>query len=534
MRRLASLYVTSLLLLRCSTEAPGPRDGGSGADSAAEPRLLALEGAPSAILSPAALLPLTFRVTDQRGAPVGGALVRLSLLGVVGDGSLDTQRGTTDSSGRLHAQLRTPSAHTRFALRAQTEAARDFQLELQVGSDQVGSLRVRAVYAGARSPRTLTADLLAVGGCDAATPVVLYTARVPSTSGQVTFTGLVAGDSFDVRGRSLGTGDALVARGCVRTPVVTPNQEAALELPLADLPLSFQGRYQLVLRADLGATTRDWASQWTSAARRTLGAATEESAFLLEALARSVEALDGSAGRQAFSNALAGPVGAQARTLLGAGTPAVSALGTVSTQLESAVRNPTLTLLWTVRSSSSETVAQGVTSQVTIDPTTPELASDDVTIPLGTSGVLECGAGASDRIALRTAGLRFPMPTLLDAAQAALASRIGVTSLAEVANLAVPCAALATLLSSSGGSCGEACLRSSCVAAVASLAEAWRGSVSGTGLDRSSVNLAFTGIGIAQSGTSLVATARAQQFQGQFSDRGGEAVGGTFALSRAP
>lgn len=518
-------------MAHCSDPAPTPSDAGSDRPDAAS---CTVSLTPSEAQHPAAGERVSF--TARVSPPGAASELRFALVGDALDGSLSVTRASLAPDGTAVTELTAPSTSASFRVRASARCGSDAFVEVSVGERGFGMLLAEAVYRGARTPERLSVGLyramdcvsLSTAGPDRAT-------EVPLPGGAVRFGELPAGIDYVVRGLALGAGGVELAAACAGPARVMANATARATLVFADAPLRLAPRYDLSLAFDLSSTAAASATRWLTPVTNDLTTAGGDAALLGNAVSLAVASAaapetrdrDRAAFEAAWSgglaatfstqlarrDALVGPVFARVATSSGAVAAMVRARAVASVAIDDPAR-------FTV---------DGV--RFTLDPETPDVRGDDVEVPTTATARLRVAAGLGDTFSVDVDGFPVPWNALARSALNAWLSRQGVSSAGEYAAVSV-CPVLVPIVREVAGRCDDACVTAACRGALTALGTRFESAVTTLEPLRSLVDLRFTGVPRASTGTLSVESLTGLA-TGGFREETSTSVAATTALARS-
>lgn len=509
-----SLTLLFLGLCGCA-EAPGARaPSGDAAMTACE---LRFADEPGLVLGPSDARDVVARVSPPRGVNV-----RFAIVGTALDASLNRTAAASGADGVTQVRLTAPSSAAGFQLRASADCGGEALLDVSVDARGTGAIDVNTLYRGNRGPSGLTVDLLRAESCDgAATSAVERSATLAPPGGVVQFGGLMEGTSYTVRATATGVARAVLADACAGPFRVQPGERRPINLLFTDRPSALGSSYSLDLAFDLGDAAANSAGSWLAAPRSQISAAGGEALVFLpelaDAVAASVPAELRAAARATLVTALEGELGARIDDLLlrrsariddalfrlteqtAAGLARVRVRGTLSAPL----------------AEESDWRGSGVTA--VLDPGTPEVDADDVSVTLDEAFSARLSRSGAETIVGSINGLPMPYARLARRTLSEVVRRFGAATTGEFVALTT-CPVLATAVSSVAALCGEGCVLAACRQSADRLGRSFEDAVAGASAERATVDLRFAAPGRVAPGTlriERIETLMAGRFQNE-------------------
>ena len=245
----------------CGLSDPHPTlDAGLPTDAPMVPRrLLTVEGATSLTLAPLAETTLRFRVADEAGGPVEGAVVSFALDGLPRSSTLRQVSGTTDAAGIVWVALVAGPEATTFRLRATTSSAAPAVVDVSVGTE-FGELAVTIEPEFTRNVHSYLVRAVADVPCADVPSSPTGDERTLGTElASTTFPALSTAASWTLEARGQTAAGTTVARGCVEGIRVAATAPASTRVVVRDLPLDTSGAFSLTWTLEaspLGARAR--------------------------------------------------------------------------------------------------------------------------------------------------------------------------------------------------------------------------------------------------------------------------------------
>lgn len=448
--------VLSILLAACA--APPAAAVPDAAAPACEVRFVETAGL---VLGPSDTRDLVAQITPPQATPV-----RIGLLGGALDATLDRSATTAAADGVVRFQLTAPTSAASFQVRVAADCGGETLLGVTIDARGTGALDANAVYRGNRGPSGVTVDLLRADDCAAlVTSTVERTANLPSPGGTVQFSGLLEGVAYTLRATATGVGRAVLADACAGPFRVQAGERRGVDLRFTDRAASLATVYEYELSFDLGDAAARSASQWLETSRAAIAAAGGESRLFLpelsEAVAQSVPAELSAAARAAITSSLQGALGAEIDAALAQrGARVDVSLQRLAEQTASGLARVRLRGVLTAPSAEgSDWRAERI--EAVLDPGTPEVAVDDVVVPLDETAVARLSRSGAETVVGSFSALPLPYARLARRTLSAVVSRFGAASTGEFVALAA-CPVIASMVTPVSALCDERCLLAAC------------------------------------------------------------------------
>lgn len=204
---------------------------------------------------------LTVRYMSPKDEPVDGS-IWFDIEGEARGSTLDSAGGATDSNGEATVHVRAGSNPTSFQVVASADYADPIRFDVTVTEGEgKGSLRVSLSYQGVRRLHGADIYLYEGGNCDGVDPNapapadLLQTVR--SIRDDATFEGLEPGTQFAILASAVNETGHVAAWSCYPEAVIEDTDETVVELPLQDIPLSSEGRWELENHFNVGEALPD-------------------------------------------------------------------------------------------------------------------------------------------------------------------------------------------------------------------------------------------------------------------------------------
>lgn len=432
-------------------------------------------------------------------------------VGIVGgglDASLDRTSAPLDAEGGATFQLTAPSSAASFQVRATASCGAEAFLDVSVDPRGTGAIEAMTVYRGARGPASITVDLLRGDGCDeGGVSVVDRTATLPIPGGSVRFGALPHDASYTLRATAIGRDRLPLADACAGPIRVREDETLGVNLFFTDRPTSLDPRYAAGVAFDLGPLALRSSTRWIESTRAEIDAAGGEGLVFLPELADAVAASAppelATAARAAFAEAMRGGLGPQldaALTRRGARIDLTlqrlaeqAAAGLARVRLNARVQRP-----------AAEGAEWSVSDiEATLDPGTPDVDADDVTVRLDEGASARLGRSGADNVVGSFAALPLPYARLARRTLGAVIQRFGAGSTGEYLALAT-CPVVAAAIAPAAGACDEACRLAACRRGAERIARTFDDAVARVDGARATVDLRFAAVGRAAPGTLRV------------------------------
>ena len=506
-------------------------DAGSSVDRPAPSCALAFEPRASLALPPNARVTLQARLSPA----TDGEVVRFGLIGDAADAALLSTEATVDVAGVASTVLVASTDRASFRVRATAPCGVEVYVDVTVSERQRGEIVAEAVYRGARRPLEL--EVLLVPGAECLpdpAPSASSRATVPLPGATVRFGDLPDNAQFVLQGRARGDGVTL-AQACAG-PVRAGASSQPVPLVFVDAALGFGPSYNLRLQADLSALAAASSERWIAAVRGEVEAAGGDGAVFAPDLVEAVTAAAPTDERDSvrreftarFSSELA-PLLATALSRREASPAAV--FSRIASATASALASPVVITALS-QDPSATTVYRAAAPIASIDPGTPDVASDDATTTFGPSGAVALALGPGDTVTAIAEPLPLPFTQLAASALGAVIRRLGATTSAALVDAAV-CPVLSAALRDATMACDDACVAEACRATVRRLADRFDSAVTTDGASRAEVTLRFSGLGRPAVGGLEVDRVEGVA-AGRYLDDASATVLASAALSRVP
>ncbi len=511
---------------------------------------LAIQPSMAVTLTPSQEVTLRVAVTPA----TAGAVVHFGLLGTALDGTLTATRALTDATGTAAVSLLAPSAAASFRVRASADCGADAWLDVSVGTQGFGALEGTVTYQGAWQPTALAVSVVRIASCGLAGAVPADRMVVLSAAGGTArFSGLPAGLDYVLTATAMGTGALDLATGCAGPLHVVMDQTTPVVVLFHDNPLAVVGTYDLVAGLDLSAETAQATPRWTAPiaaeVARQGGDALVIAADVAAAVAGAAPTGQGPTARLGFETALGDHLATEVSAALtshglSVGSVFLQAAVTIARIAARAHAAAVLTIEpagagpdggMTLPDASADggvgPANEGPLRQLqyTLDPETPDISLDDVTVLVDGTARGRFVPGMGDAVTLALDGMPLPYTRVATAAESALAGRIGVASIGEYVALAV-CPVVVPLLVPATGACDAACVDAACHTAVDRLGTDFDAAVASTDPARTTVDLTLSGTARTQPGTLSIQTL-AGMATGAFRDDPSVSVSATVSVT---
>lgn len=531
--RVATIALVTSTSIGCGeviVREPPPTNNDAGVLAPA--RRLVFDDRSTISLEPTMRTTVAVRVTDAEGRPAA-AEVRWSLLGDSSDATLVATRSNTqfaiDGSSIATVVLQASTGSAVFNIRATTADGAEAIRSVSVSDRGFGSIGVEVNYDGVRGPNQFEVALYADGRCDslrAARPV--RTLTLPVTRGAIgRFDSLAADLTFAVVAEGVGTSGERVARGCAEGVRVVRDSEQSITVRTNDLNLYAAGRYEVRVQLGLDVVARSARAQWVESS----GATSDESRAILRGIGDSVERNSGVDARVAFDRVveatLANEVAADLRRRNALPSMRLSLWAdSIAASLGGA--------LWTLE---GEAVAEeGRTrlvfqrARATIDPRTPDDASDDVVREMPATGEGSVTGLAGDRALVALEGVGLNVSDIAIAGRDAHLARSGSASTFERLRAEVACAELVPLVQRQATGCDSACIVSACNATLERFATHFDLAVRDATATLRTARASFVGVARARTGSVTIQSVATSAVEGSFVEDPSRPVRGVGSL----
>lgn len=526
MLRRASL-LPCLLPLACASPPAAPAP--DAAPAACEVRFVEAAGL---VLGPSDRRELVAQIT-----PAQASAVRIGLLGGALDATLDRSAAAASADGSLRFQLTAPTSAASFQVRVAADCGGEALLSVTVDARGTGVLDANAVYRGNRGPSGITVDLVRADDCAAlATSTVERTATLPAPGGAAQFSGLLEGVAYTLRATATGVGRAVLADACAGPFRVQAGERRGVELRFTDRAASLAPAYEFALAFDLGDAAARSSAQWMEASRAAIVEAGGEARLFLpelaDAVAQSVPRELSAAARSAVTAALQGTLGAELEAALSQrGARVDVSLQRLAEQTASGVARVRL------RGSLTAPATEGgdwraERIEAVLDPGTPEVAGDDVVVPLDETAAARFSRTGAETVVGSFSALPLPYARAARRTLSAVVSRFGAASTGEFIALAA-CPVVASLVTPVSALCDERCVLAACRQSADRIGRSFDDAVARVDAARATVDQRFAAAGRVAPGTLRIARVEALT-AGSFREEPGLTVVASATLSAGP
>ncbi len=413
------------------------------------------------VLGPSDTRELVAQITPPQATPV-----RIGLLGGALDATLDRSAASAAADGAVRFQLTAPTSAASFQVRVAADCGGEALLGVTVDARGTGVLDANAVYRGNRGPSGITVDLLRADDCAAlVTSTVERTANLPAPGGTAQFSGLLEGVAYTLRATATGVGRAVLADACAGPFRIRAGERRGVDLRFTDRAASLATAYDFSLAFDLGDAAARSAAQWMETSRAAIVAAGGESRLFLpelaDAVAQSVPRELSVAARAAVTTALQGELGAEIEAALTQrGARIDVSLQRLAEQTASGVARVRLRgSLSAPSAAGSDWRAERI--EALLDPGTPEVAVDDVVVPLDETAAARLSRSGAETVVGSFSALPLPYARLARRTLSAVVSRFGAASTGEFVALAA-CPVIASMVTPVSALCDERCVLAAC------------------------------------------------------------------------
>lgn len=437
-----------------------------------------------------------------------GETVRVGIVGGALDSSLDVTNVAVDAEGHATFQLTAPSSAATFRVRATASCGGEAFVDVTVDPRGTGAIEAVSVYRGSRGPSSITVDLIRGESCDeGGVSTVDRTATLPVPGGSVRFAALPDGASYALRATAIGRDRLPLADACAGPFRVREDETRTVNLYFTDRPSVLATRYAASLAFDLGDLAVRSTARWLDAPRAEITAAGGEALVFLPELVDAVGAsvpseLEASA-RAAITNALRGELGEQLDASLARRSARIdtslqrlaeqTAAGVARVRMTAVAQSPTAEGLdWSVRD-----VA------LRLDPGTPDVDADDVTVLLDEVATARLGRSGGDNVVASFAALPLPYARVARRTLGAVIQRFGAASTGEFIALAA-CPVVASAVAPASALCDDVCRLAACRRSADRIGRVFDDAVARTDATRASVDLRFAAVGRVTPGTLRV------------------------------
>lgn len=216
---------------------------------------------PAIDVSSNAAAELTVRYMSPKDEPVQGS-VWFDVEGDANGSTLDSAGGSTNSDGEGTVNLRAGSMAADFTVVASADYANPISFQVHVGQlAGKGSLRVSLTYEGIRRLHGADIYLYEGGTCEDldpnAPPPADLLQSVQSIRDDATFEGLEPASQWAILAAAVNETGHVAAWSCYPQAVIEDEGETLVELPLQDIPLSSEGRWELQNHFDVSEALPD-------------------------------------------------------------------------------------------------------------------------------------------------------------------------------------------------------------------------------------------------------------------------------------
>ena len=438
----------------------------------------------------------------EDGVPTAGAQVRVGFEGSAHDSTFSELRVDTDAGGMARVTLTAGSVPAAFRVRFTAELAAPAYVDVSVGNEGFGELRVTAVYGGARPMARRRVDVHADTSCDEP--------ELPTTAGrsallsdaaqsEARFRTLPAGLTYAVVAEALGEDGTALARGCVDALLVERDAVTTATVAFADNPLDPGGDYAFELRLvpDAASTLiRDAVAAAVQAVVDTAGTpgSLYLDALLLELYGRGLvaeaEALSAARGSTDLDDQLAARLDTDSAGPSVAGSELASLLTAQLAELTVAGR---MALTDDAAGTAGTFAPEGVLVGARDGPDATPISIDPPDVGLALEATLGLTWSApEDRLSFDEVVLTLPLGTLADGTLGALAEAWGLASPGALVLSRAGCDTLRVFLAEQPflASCDAGCAQAACEAANALVVRVGRAAIAGLDAERDTVRLA--------------------------------------------
>jgi hypothetical protein len=522
-----ALILSPLLALACATPpAAAPPDA---AVTACEVRFVEAAGL---VLGPSDTRALVAQVTPAQATPV-----RIGLLGGALDATLDRSAAASSADGAVRFQLTAPTSAASFQVRVAADCGGEALLGVTVDARGTGVLDANAIYRGNRGPSGITVDLLRADDCAAlVTSTVERTATLPAPGGAAQFSGLLEGVDYTLRATATGVGRAVLADACAGPFRVLAGERRGVDLRFTDRPASLATAYELALVFDLGDAAARSSAQWMETSRAAIRAAGGEARLfvpeLADAVAQSVPRELSAAARSALTTALEGELGAEVEAALtqrGARVDASllrlaeqTAAGVARVRLRGTLTAPAV--------EGGDWRAERI--EAVLDPGTPEVAVDDVVVPLDETAAARLSRSGAETVVGSLSALPLPYARVARRTLSAVVQRFGAASTGELIALAA-CPVIAAMVTPVSALCDERCVLAACRQSADRVGRTFDDAVARADAARATVDQRFAAAGRVAPGTLRITRVEALT-AGGFREEPGLTVVASATLTAGP
>ncbi|MBL8681482.1 MAG: hypothetical protein JNK05_20110 [Myxococcales bacterium] len=484
-------------------------------------------------LEPSMRTTVSVRVTDAEGRPAA-AEVRWSLLGDSSDATLLATRSNTqfaiDGSSIATVVLQASTSSAVFDIRATTADGAEAIRSVSVSDRGFGSIRVDVNYDGVRGPNQFEVALYADGRCDslrAARPVRTLT-LAPTRGATGLFDSLAADLTFAVVAEGVGTSGERVARGCVEGVRVVRDSEQSITIRTNDLNLYAAGRYDVRVQLGLDVVARSARALWIENS-----GASDDGRAILRSIGDAVERNSGADARITFDRiveaSLASEVSADLRRRNALPSTRLALWAdSIAASLGGA--------LWTLEAEAI--AAEGRTrlsfrsARASIDPRTPDDASDDIVREMPVTGEGTVTGLAGDRALVSLDGVGLVVSDLAIAARDAHLARSGSATTAERLRAEVVCSELVPLVQRHATGCDSACIVTACNSTLDRFGTQFDFALRDATATLRHARASFVGVARSRSGSVTIQSVAASAVEGSFVEDPSRPVRGVGTLLR--
>lgn len=259
---------------------------------------------PSIDLSRNAQAELTVRYMSPKDEPMDGS-VWFDVAGDARGSTLDSAGGSTNEDGEATVHLRAGSSAAEFEVVASADYADpiSFQVTVTQGEGK-GSLRVSLTYEGVRRLHGADVYLYEGGTCEGvepgAPPPADLLQSVRSIRDDATFEGLAPASHWAILAAAVNETGHVAAWSCYPEAIIADEDETVVDLPLQDVPLSSEGRWELENHFDAGEALPDGVDRVFDALAEMSDDPNDPATFILDTIR---DQIDNDALRLAFDAA---------------------------------------------------------------------------------------------------------------------------------------------------------------------------------------------------------------------------------------
>ncbi len=251
--------VAMLALGACGDDSPGGANNsngnGNGNVNSQCPRQLAFDGSSVVYVELGQVKGLRVRYEDCDSLAVAGETVTFEIVGNAAGSQLSALSATTGSDGIATVTLTGGSTDTTFQVTATAPEGSALTFDVTVTGNPIGFVTVEMAYSGTQSFDGFTAYLFQGQTCADLAPFSLPTALqvaapVPLVTDRPQFVNIPVGTGYAVAVLADVAG-ATVGFGCTGFQEVTFGEETIVPVTLGDVPITFDGIYDLDDHFDL-------------------------------------------------------------------------------------------------------------------------------------------------------------------------------------------------------------------------------------------------------------------------------------------